>query len=284
MGVTLRSGKTTSPGPKRVLPRKTNSSKRADSKKHESTPKVKSRGIKNESTPETEIQSVTNESKPETEINIKKDKKSYPIDPNENVFNRQMVEEILWKYRSEHTKKTASLKKRRRKNTWTAKEVEAIHRGVESFGEGNWKQIISNEDFHESRTAQDLKDKWRNLMDPRKHTELPMREFHILDENHRTVNIPGTANPIKLTNRWPKLAATKAATRDCFYTKEKPNGPATVWIMELKDNKYAFNGIRKYKVSRERVLAPEHAAHLTGILHIWQGHSIFHGIEDFEPK
>lgn len=35
--------------------------------------------------------------------------------------------------------------------------------GVKKFGAGSWARILSSYEFSESRTAVDLKDKWRNM-------------------------------------------------------------------------------------------------------------------------
>eukprot|EP00286_Rhodomonas_abbreviata_P016612 CAMPEP_0181340260 /NCGR_PEP_ID=MMETSP1101-20121128/29742_1 /TAXON_ID=46948 /ORGANISM="Rhodomonas abbreviata, Strain Caron Lab Isolate" /LENGTH=562 /DNA_ID=CAMNT_0023451379 /DNA_START=31 /DNA_END=1719 /DNA_ORIENTATION=+ len=59
------------------------------------------------------------------------------------------------------TKAAASGKKERIR--WTPEEVKNLVDGVASLGEGNWKMILEDRTFHKSRSAVDLKDKWRNL-------------------------------------------------------------------------------------------------------------------------
>ncbi|KAL6771651.1 CGL109 [Auxenochlorella protothecoides x Auxenochlorella symbiontica] len=51
-------------------------------------------------------------------------------------------------------------------NVWTAKEVEALKRGVEAHGVGFWEQIRSDPQFEvlRGRTGVQLKDKWRNIV------------------------------------------------------------------------------------------------------------------------
>lgn len=54
---------------------------------------------------------------------------------------------------------------RRRARRWSSVEEEALKDGVEQFGSGNWKDILShNADVFIGRTPVDLKDKWRNMM------------------------------------------------------------------------------------------------------------------------
>lgn len=55
--------------------------------------------------------------------------------------------------------------RRRKKKMWSLQEEEALRKGVEQFGKGNWKLILkSNPGAFDERTEVDLKDKWRNMM------------------------------------------------------------------------------------------------------------------------
>ncbi|PAN25467.1 hypothetical protein PAHAL_4G303500 [Panicum hallii] len=55
--------------------------------------------------------------------------------------------------------------KRRRARKWCLLEEETLRKGVELYGSGNWKDILSNNpDVFIGRTPVDLKDKWRNMM------------------------------------------------------------------------------------------------------------------------
>ncbi|KAD3641849.1 hypothetical protein E3N88_31073 [Mikania micrantha] len=54
----------------------------------------------------------------------------------------------------------------RPKQKWTSEEEEALSTGVEKYGLGRWKTILSDPQFASSlvnRSNVDLKDKWRNL-------------------------------------------------------------------------------------------------------------------------
>uniref|UniRef100_A0A0E0L8L2 Uncharacterized protein n=1 Tax=Oryza punctata TaxID=4537 RepID=A0A0E0L8L2_ORYPU len=55
--------------------------------------------------------------------------------------------------------------KRRKARKWCALEEETLRKGVEQYGNGNWKDILTNNpDVFIGRKAMDLKDKWRNMM------------------------------------------------------------------------------------------------------------------------
>eukprot|EP00802_Teleaulax_amphioxeia_P019116 Tamp_19337.p2 GENE.Tamp_19337~~Tamp_19337.p2 ORF type:complete len:191 (-),score=42.55 Tamp_19337:519-1091(-) len=50
---------------------------------------------------------------------------------------------------------------------WQPAEEEALRKGVDEFGEGNWKKIQEGDSILKNRSAVDLKDKWRNLNKPK---------------------------------------------------------------------------------------------------------------------
>ncbi|XP_062233464.1 uncharacterized protein LOC133930753 [Phragmites australis] len=55
--------------------------------------------------------------------------------------------------------------KRRKARKWSILEEETLRKGVEQYGSGNWKDILTNNpDVFIGRTPVDLKDKWRNMM------------------------------------------------------------------------------------------------------------------------
>ncbi|KAH6814474.1 hypothetical protein C2S51_023492 [Perilla frutescens var. frutescens] len=57
-----------------------------------------------------------------------------------------------------------NLKKRRKGRRWSLLEEDTLRAGVEKYGKGNWKVILTvYQDVFEGRTEVDLKDKWRNL-------------------------------------------------------------------------------------------------------------------------
>ena len=65
----------------------------------------------------------------------------------------------------EKERKVFSPEERKKKCKWTKAEEDALERGVEQFGAGQWANILrANADaFNPKRTAVDLKDKWRSL-------------------------------------------------------------------------------------------------------------------------
>ncbi|KAK9061002.1 hypothetical protein SSX86_018182 [Deinandra increscens subsp. villosa] len=60
--------------------------------------------------------------------------------------------------------KMKKLARQRKKKRWTTLEEDTLRTGVQKYGRGNWKLILSiYRDIFEDRTEVDLKDKWRNL-------------------------------------------------------------------------------------------------------------------------
>ncbi|KAJ0628893.1 putative transcription factor MYB-HB-like family [Helianthus annuus] len=56
------------------------------------------------------------------------------------------------------------LVRQRKKKRWSPLEEDTLRTGVQKYGKGNWKLILSMyRDIFEDRTEVDLKDKWRNL-------------------------------------------------------------------------------------------------------------------------
>lgn len=62
----------------------------------------------------------------------------------------------------------------------------------------------------------DLKDKWRNMVNYRIYSELPIRRYVLVNENHEPILTPTGSYHI-FNNRWPVDAAMKAATKDFIY-------------------------------------------------------------------
>ncbi|XP_076911011.1 uncharacterized protein LOC143568846 isoform X1 [Bidens hawaiensis] len=60
--------------------------------------------------------------------------------------------------------KMEKLVRQRKKKRWTCLEEDTLRTGVQKYGRGHWKLILSMyRDIFEDRTEVDLKDKWRNL-------------------------------------------------------------------------------------------------------------------------
>eukprot|EP00026_Physarum_polycephalum_P012865 Phypoly_transcript_13206.p1 GENE.Phypoly_transcript_13206~~Phypoly_transcript_13206.p1 ORF type:complete len:121 (-),score=12.94 Phypoly_transcript_13206:150-512(-) len=53
------------------------------------------------------------------------------------------------------------------KRKFSIAEEQYLHKGVERFGVGKWKEILMSYNFN-NRTAVDLKDKWRNIQKNKK--------------------------------------------------------------------------------------------------------------------
>ncbi|KAL9232272.1 hypothetical protein vseg_007400 [Gypsophila vaccaria] len=59
-----------------------------------------------------------------------------------------------------------NLQRRRERKMWTPQEEDALREGVQKYGKGNWKMILTDNKFRQvfqGRIEVDLKDKWRNL-------------------------------------------------------------------------------------------------------------------------
>ena len=64
--------------------------------------------------------------------------------------------------------------RKKKRVPWANEEVRELIRGVEEFGAGKWRKIWENYQFN-SRSNEDLKDKWRNLLRKGNPRELRMR-------------------------------------------------------------------------------------------------------------
>lgn len=64
-------------------------------------------------------------------------------------------------------------KHRRQRQPWTNEDTKKLLKGVQIFGKGNWAIIHQQMQFDSTRSTTDLKDKWRNLIDPRKNARTP---------------------------------------------------------------------------------------------------------------
>lgn len=123
---------------------------------------------------------------------------------------------------------------RRRRIPWSKAEEEQLKEGVRVLGAGNWNQILNNGKFHftPGRRPVDLKDKWRNITQYTRYTERPLRTFLLLDDNDRPL-LQDSGRPYLYRNRWPRDAASKAATKGQFYPSPNHTGPITINVREV---------------------------------------------------
>lgn len=90
-----------------------------------------------------------------------------------------VIESAVFNPRIAHRKRTA----------WSTKETRDLMKGVERHGEGKWALILHDKTlhFHHTRTAVDLKDKYRNMTQYVEYKNRPMRKFVLVDSRHQPI-------------------------------------------------------------------------------------------------
>jgi hypothetical protein len=81
-------------------------------------------------------------------------------------------------------------KLRRQRQPWTDEETKLLLLGVKLIGKGRWSLIHQQMGFSKNRTPTDLKDKWRNLIDSKQNSKIPIN-FKELAE---AINLEQEAN------------------------------------------------------------------------------------------
>lgn len=96
----------------------------------------------------------------------------------------------------------------------------------------SWHKILAdpNLKFGGVRTQVDLKDKYRNLHQSRMYSELPIRRFVLVNENHEPI-LTDRGHYHIFNNRWPADAATKVATKDFVYGEGQES--ARIYLREI---------------------------------------------------
>jgi len=93
-----------------------------------------------------------------------------------------------------------------------------------------------------------LKDKWRNMHQSRMYSELPIRRFFLVNENHEPVLTERGGYRI-FNNRWPADAALKVATKSFVYTNNAAT--ARVYLREIpSEGKEGAPEVHVFDVSR----------------------------------
>lgn len=127
---------------------------------------------------------------------------------------------------------------------WTQEEVDALNAGVRRYGH-RWRTIKEDAEFRRTlanRTTMDLKDKHKNLRSPRRRSNLPARNYILLDAAHKPLVWPDGAGYVTLgigsrygrTLKYPRDAAIKAARLDVVYHSADDNGPCIMYIVEVR--------------------------------------------------
>lgn len=98
-------------------------------------------------------------------------------------------------------------KKRRARKPWDENEIKKLLVGINICGVGNWSHIHASLGFDPNRTFTDLKDKWRNLCDPRSNSRTPVHfkkiALYIKDtqnKNEKPVHTNSTQKPPKMSD------------------------------------------------------------------------------------
>lgn len=135
---------------------------------------------------------------------------------------------------------------------WDDWEVNQLRTGVEKYGIGKWALILRDPAlfFIPSRSAQQLKDKWRNLVDPVIHSERIIRKFILLDQSHLPI-FSLNQTPHIYTNRLPRDAALKAATKDDFYVDNEFQSQ-----IRIKEHKADASVVHVYSIGRRKIESP----------------------------
>ena len=168
-------------------------------------------------------------------------------------------------------------KSRRVRVPWTLQEIDNLQDGVIKHGEGFWADILSDPElyFYGSRTQIDLKDKWRNLTSYVKYQEHPLRRFVLVDSTHQMIR-SDAGNLHVFSNRWPRDAALKVATKDEFYPLDENNERVTSAIIHIKElldqegKRERPDIVHVYRVTRvlER---PKNVKKFEGYAAVWTG-------------
>jgi hypothetical protein len=98
------------------------------------------------------------------------------LDANDNIQDKLtvIIDEIM--KTNIFTGETQNIgKPRRKRNIWKDEEIKKLIVGVSWMGIGNWSSIHSVLGFDSERTTTDLKDKWRNLVNPKSNSKT---QFH----------------------------------------------------------------------------------------------------------
>ncbi|KAI4291212.1 hypothetical protein PAPHI01_0486 [Pancytospora philotis] len=102
--------------------------------------------------------------------------------------------------------------KSRKSLAWTKDEVNALVRGINSGGVGNWMKIIEDNRgvFHAERRVIDLVNKYRLITKTTSFHKTPKRHWVYLDENHEPAKSSG-GDLLIFHDKFPFVVATKAA-------------------------------------------------------------------------
>lgn len=138
---------------------------------------------------------------------------------------------------------------RRTRVFWDLEEENQLSIGVAKHG-SSWSAILNDPELvFQDRTQVDLKDKWRNMTNKRAYSELPIRRFVLVNENHEPCLTEKGSYHI-FNNRWPIDAATKVATKAFVYPEHARN-TARIYLREVPaEGQEACPMVHVFDVSR----------------------------------
>lgn len=116
--------------------------------------------------------------------------------------------------------KESSPSGRRVRIHWSNEEVEKLLRGVIRCGIGNWSSIHSAMKFDNRRTFTDLKDKWRNLLDPRCSSRSIVQYKHMAAEIKRQLDEFGVVREECIFGNVQAEVAMEAPPPTSLYTQQ----------------------------------------------------------------
>jgi hypothetical protein len=97
---------------------------------------------------------------------------------------------------------------RRTRNSWNDEEIQKLIVGVSLIGIGKWSSIHSALSFDSERTPTDLKDKWRNLINPKSNSKSQLHFKKLakyVEENLNQTLITIGRNPQNLILDWKNV-------------------------------------------------------------------------------
>lgn len=144
----------------------------------------------------------------------------------------------------------------KQKQRWSIEEEEALSAGVERYGHGKWKHILSDPQFASTlvlRSNIDLKDKWRNMSVSGNGSSAKDRTRSLMKEGvsaNRSLNSPepltavvpfefgATAEPSRGSQYTEASIDYKALILEALSSIEDPNGPDINAILNFIEDKY----------------------------------------------
>lgn len=122
---------------------------------------------------------------------------------------------------------------------WTSEEVDALKKGIEKFGKGNWIKINNYYTCLRNRTPTSLKDKYRLIRKNTSYYLINSRKWYeLLPNDAIRLDVQGT--PVYYRTRFPY----DAATMFCTYRRKEENTTFNICIIDTE--KYEQGTIKHF--------------------------------------